>query len=191
MNLINFILNQKIHLCNYFSDRCCFVRSSKLPFAKLLIASLILMCSGCPKHIDQANVDNMMKYFADGTIKLGGVPTFGYGHYREKMKAFYATSDWESLAKAVIEGNNNYDVDWYYLGRSAEGLGLYKAAKIYYTNALLSTVDKCRLVDVIPFTECEGLKFLFQDVSRCQTPYNDCEGFVFPQDITVRLNALR
>lgn len=166
MILINFIVNIKIRLLSYLYGVYCFVRPSKMSFAKVLFASLVLVCSGCgPKHIDQTNVDSLLKNFADGTIELGSL-TIGYERYRTKMRTFYAAEDWESLAKAVIEGDWHTDINWYYLGRSAEGLGLYVAAKSYYAKAL-STKYKCYLYSY------------------------GCDGLSFPQDITARIEALR
>ena len=165
MILINIIVNIKIRLFSCLYVMYCIVRLSKVSFAKVFFASLVLVCSGCPKHIDQTNVDNMLKNFAGGTIELG-FPTFGYERYRTKMRAFYAAADWESLAKAVIEGDSHEDIDYYYLGRSAEGLGLYVAAKSYYDKAI-STIFKC-------------YKF-----------HHGCDGFSFPQDITAQIESLR
>jgi hypothetical protein len=162
MILINFIVNIKIRLFSYLYGMYCFVRPAKMSFAKVLFASLVLVCSGCsPKYINQTNVDNMMEKFMDGTIELGWV-THGYERYRMKMRASYAAQDWESLAKAVIEGNQHMDIDYYYLGRSAEGLGFYMAAKRYYTKAFY-TIYKC-------------YKFPF-----------GCDGFSFPRDIIARI----
>jgi hypothetical protein len=165
--LINFVINQKIRLFRYLYGIYCFVRLSKWSFARVLFASLFLVCSGCPKHIDQTNVDSMLKNFADGTIELGwNVGTPQYMLSREKMRHFYAVADWAALAKAVIEGNLFGSVEYYYLGRSAEGLGLYKAARIYYAKGLMYS-DECKYLQ------------------------GGCDGFSFPRDINVRIEALR
>ncbi|MGH8559791.1 MAG: hypothetical protein ACRESZ_20530 [Methylococcales bacterium] len=112
----------------------------------------------------------MLQQFADGRIELGPITLF-HEMYRERMWTYYNRQEWESLAKAVIQGNTNIDLDWYYLARSAEGLGLDKAAKIYYINAL-STIHKCH----------RSSGYSYND---------DCHGFNFPEAINARLEALR
>lgn len=165
--LINFVVNQKIRLFRYLYGIYCFVCLSKRSFSRLLIASLVLVCSGCPKHIDQTNVESMLRNFENGTIELGS-GSFVYEYYQPKMKVFYLAKDWDSLAKTVIEGNFHTDKDYFYLGRSAEGLGFYVAAKRYYAKAI--SAFKCNKL------------FLSDD---------PCDGFSFPRDIDVRMDALQ
>jgi hypothetical protein len=107
----------------------------------------------------------MLKNFKNGTIELG-LPSFVYEYYRPKMREFYAAKDWDSLAKAVIEGGSNQDIDWFYLGRSAEELKLYAAAKSYYAKGV-------------------SAKF------KCNEMPAGCDGFSFPRDINVRIDTLR
>lgn len=68
---------------------------------------------------------------------------------------------WHDLAIDVINEGFKSDQNYYYLGRSAEGLGYYDAALTYYK--LAKTVYKCN-----------GL-------------VNNCKGLVFPKDIDDRL----
>lgn len=164
--LINFIVNQKRPLFRYLHRIYCFVHLSKRSFARMLFASLFLVCSGCPTvvHIDQTNAASIAKSFAAGTIELN-LTLIDHDNYRAKTRELYAAKDWEYLAKAVIEGGSNQDIDWFYLGRSAEELKLYMAAKSYYTKGI-SAKFKC---DKIP---------------------TGCDGFSFPRDINARMKVL-
>lgn len=165
--LINFIVNQKRPLFRYLHRIYCFVHLSKRSFARMLFASLFLVCSGCANqvlHIDQTNVDGILKSFEAGTMELN-LTSIDHDNYRAKTRELYAKKDWESLAKAVIEGGANQDIDWFYLGRSAEGLKLYIAAKSYYTKGI-SAEFKC---DKMP---------------------TGCDGFSFPRDINARMELI-
>ena len=165
--LINFIVNQKRPLFRYLHRIYCFVHLSKRSFARMLFASLFLVCSGCANqvlHIDQTNVDGILKSFEAGTMELN-LTSIDHDNYRAKTRELYAKKDWESLAKAVIEGGSNQDIDWFYLGRSAEGLKLYIAAKSYYTKGI-SAEFKC---DKMP---------------------TGCDGFSFPRDINARMELI-
>jgi hypothetical protein len=120
-------------------------------------------------HINQTNVDSLLKSFVDGTIELGQ-PSVGYKDYRHKFWEFNTAKDWDSLAKVVIEGGANQDIDWFYLGRSAEGLKLYKAANSYYAKGLSAT------------SKCEK--------TPTSTSNDGCDGFGFPQVIEVQIKNL-
>jgi hypothetical protein len=122
-----------------------------------------------PTHINQTNVDSILKNFVDGTIELGQ-PSVGYKDYRHKFWEFNAAKKWDSLAKAVIEGGSNQDIDWFYLGLSAEGLKLYKAAKSYYAKGLSAT-SKC-------------------ETTPTSSSNDGCDGFIFPQAINARIEKL-
>jgi hypothetical protein len=119
-----------------------------------------------PTHINQTNVDSLLKNFMDGSIELGQ-PSVGYKDYRPKFWEFNAAKDWGSLAKAIIEGGSNQDIDWFYLGLSAEGLKLYKAANSYYAKAISAT------------TKCE--------TTPTSSSNDGCDGFIFPQAINSRI----
>ena len=117
-------------------------------------------------HINQTNVNSLLKNFMEGTIELGQ-PTVGYKDYRHKFWEFNAAKQWESLAKAVIEGGSNQDIDWFYLGLSAEGLKLDKAANSYYAKAISAT-SKC-------------------ETTPTSSSNDGCDGFIFPQAINARI----
>jgi hypothetical protein len=57
------------------------------------------------------------------------------------MKEFYDSERWKDLALAVTEIGDRNDQAYYYLGRSAEGLGYFDAARVYYK--LSKTALKC------------------------------------------------
>lgn len=69
-----------------------------------------------------------------GTINLdcGASCAWGWVNERERMRAFDAAGDWESLALRVAQVGYQKDLAYYYLGRAAEGLGYREAALAYY-----------------------------------------------------------
>lgn len=69
-----------------------------------------------------------------GTINLdcGAACAWGWVTERERMRAFDAAGDWESLALRVAQVGYQKDLAYYYLGRAAEGLGYREAALAYY-----------------------------------------------------------
>ena len=87
--------------------------------------------------------------------------TNGYHHGRRKI--YYDSGLWFDLAVDVVKVGFESDQNYYYLGRSAEGLGYFDAALAYYKLAKTETVFKC------------------------DNLVNNCDGLVFPKDIDERL----
>jgi len=85
----------------------------------------------------------------------------------EKWKNLYDDAGWEELALSVMKVNSGSDLAWFYLGRSAEGLGHKQAAAIYYQNSIEASKKKL--------------------ISACLS----CSGFKFPADSRSRLEALK
>ncbi len=56
----------------------------------------------------------------------------GYGRNNTAI----ARQDWKGLAENIVAVNFANDIDFYYLGRTAEALGAYSAAATYYSKAL-------------------------------------------------------
>jgi hypothetical protein len=135
------------------------------------LLAIVLACAGCapPLTIDEGNSRNAATGFANGDIVLADsmatIPS--YQKHKLEMHNLYLKGDWQSLSRLVIEVNYDNELDWFYLGRSAEGLGLNDAARHYYGRAL-STVHKC--VGVFIGDECDGLSF--------------------PRDVMIRVNAM-
>ncbi len=73
---------------------------------------------------------------------------------------------WKDLAVAVLTIGHYGDQEYYYLGRSAEGLGFYSAAAINY--GLSIEITRSGLLN------CAGL-------------FNTCDGLVLPRDAESRL----
>ncbi len=91
-----------------------------------------------------------------------------YVEHRKQLRALFAAQNWKGLAQILIANSYGNDLSWYYLGRSAEGLGYPEAAAAYYRNARSAK------------TRCKG-HFIG----------NDCDGHTFPADIDARLGALQ
>ena len=136
--------------------------------ARSLALSLLLLCGGCAakiEHIDQNNVDALVDQFVDGKAQLDcDLPCAGrFGFLRSAMLNMYQAGNWSDLAKTVISTGYNEDLSWFYLARSAEGLGLGDTAIDYYIKALDT-----------PF--------------HCND--NTCDGFIFPDDIYTQASGL-
>lgn len=131
--------------------------------------ALALLCVACASevHVGTDNKDQIATDFANGKINLTGeTPTLAQYNESQQMHGLYLAKDWKSLSRLVLEGNYDGDLNWFYLGRSAEGLGLNDAAANYYSRALSSP-------------------------HRCAGPLGDyCNGFVFPRDILQHLSRL-
>lgn len=54
----------------------------------------------------------------------------------DTMRSLYANQQWMDLASNVLRINFKMDINYFYLGRSAEALGAYGAAGAYYNEAL-------------------------------------------------------
>jgi hypothetical protein len=130
-----------------------------------------LLCSGCapPIHIDDTNRQQTSEDFVHARIELADslATTGSFTSNRPKMHSLYLQGDWQGLSRLVIEVNFDNDLDWFYLGRAAEGMQLNDTALYYYARAL-STINAC-------------YSSVFGDA---------CDGLRFPQDITARVNAL-
>lgn len=87
-----------------------------------------------------------------------------FGYNRNKMRELHNNSLWNDLALIVANIGYASDLSYYYLGRSAEGMGYYAASKTYYSLAKAS--DKCSGV------------------------INVCDGFKFPREIDQRLRTI-
>ena len=83
------------------------------------------------------------------------------GYHRRQKKMMHDNALWHDLALKVVNVGFEMDREYYYLGRSAEGLGYFDAALTYYK--LAKTVFKCGGV------------------------IDNCDGLVFPRDIDQRL----
>ena len=110
---------------------------------------------------------NFDQKFRNGQMRLTcGIACSGaYGSGRRERKNLHDNELWNDLAISVAKSGWLIDQAYYYLGRSAEGLGYFEAAKTYYKLALSANL------------KCGGF-------------INTCDGLVFPNDINSRLNNL-
>jgi hypothetical protein len=133
-----------------------------------LAMGLVLACGGCATkvaNIDNNNVGTLVDQFVDGKAQLDcALACAGsFGANRQAMLAMYKAGDWSRLAKTVMTVGFDQDLSWFYLGRSAEGLGLGDTAVEYYTRALESQYH------------CDA---------------NTCDGFLFPDDVLTQASGL-
>ena len=54
---------------------------------------------------------------------------------KDELRSLHRQADWEGLARAVLSIGYAQDISWFYLGASAEGLGLSGPARVYYQQA--------------------------------------------------------
>jgi hypothetical protein len=59
-----------------------------------------------------------------------------WGWIRDELQMYYHTNRWENLANKVLRNGHNVDLNYYYLGVAAEGLGYKKAAITYFKSAI-------------------------------------------------------
>jgi hypothetical protein len=161
---------------SWLSDFCIYQKCGVSGLGRLLVFLLtlnfLLGCGALSRPIDEKNVDQTVAAFSTGQITLGGYRRFQSGivDAKNSMRVYYAKKDWENLAKVVIKSDFGIDLYWYYLGRSAEGLGFAHAAQTYYRKALSSDL-KCKDLLIAPHP----------------TGTNECDGVKIPQQVNERL----
>jgi hypothetical protein len=118
-------------------------------------------------HGKQVADADVMVTFSRGEIRLTcGFSCAGIaGSNKRAMKNLHYDQSWVDLARLVMKVGFSEDLSYYYLGRSAEGEGYIKAAKIYYQLAL-------------------------KNGYKCDSFINNCTGFAFPKDIQERLERI-
>ena len=136
---------------------------------KIILLVLILLNTGCSslKKLTPEMETSYFETFARGEIRLDcNLCCAGlWGRNRSAEKSLYDSAKWKELALLVTKVGHNSDQAYFYLGRSAEGLGKPDIALIYYK---LSAESK---------TPCNGI-------------INNCDGLSFPQDIRVRVSSI-
>lgn len=95
-----------------------------------------------PTEIRQLSGEEQSKFEA-GEIVFDCFWRCAMSFNRPQLDSLYKEKKWGDLASKVIEIKFETDLSYYYLGYSAEMLGHYKAAVVYYQRAL-STKEKCR-----------------------------------------------
>ncbi len=80
----------------------------------------------------------------------GGCNIFYSDSQRDILMGAYRRSDWNELARRTIAMGCNSDLPWYFLGLSAERMGKFDAARIYYAKAL----ERARKLSLNLFSTC-------------------------------------
>lgn len=126
---------------------------------------------GCHGPSVSTDPERYLDQFLNGQIKLGRNNPIALPSPwdQRRMRNQWQQRQWSALARDVIENGYIMDINYFYLGEAASGLGRYDAARIYYINALnLSSGDR--------------------RVAACATFSADmCGGFILPQIIYQRL----
>jgi hypothetical protein len=124
---------------------------------------LVIVACGGPSPIATADRASLLDQFRAGGVELTcQLPCAGtWVNNLPLLRTLDETGQWKQLAVEVTRINYQKDVDYYYLGRAAEGLGLAAAARGYYARSYaLATgpVDgpRCRPID----GSCNGVDLL-------------------------------
>ena len=125
-----------------------------------LAAGVALALSACATPV--AVTSNVITEFNAGRAQ----PTcqvsclWGWLNALPTLDAQYRTQDWNGMRSTVLALNYKDDLSYFYMARSAEGLGFFPAAKVYYERSLelsaspLST-DRCASMAITD--PCNGL----------------------------------
>lgn len=153
------------------------IRAGK--FLRLVIVGGIggLLPMACAPAIQQAPVKSAAftaEQFNRGEVVLDCQVTCA-GNWtanRPEMLRRYIARNWSGLADLVIRTGYQQDLAYFYLGRSAEGLGQNDAALDYYrvAGALTTGTDP-------------NLK--------CHAGTDLCDGFTFPRDLYAHIQIVR
>lgn len=127
-----------------------------------LILALISGCSSLqPQNADTAEAFLL----GDTRLECDSFTCAGTdGSNRAKMRALHDAAQWKNLALLAMSVGYNRDLNYYYLGRAAEGLNKLSAAEVYYG--------------------------LAENAKPCAGIVNNCDGFKFPQIIQYRLSRI-
>jgi uncharacterized caspase-like protein/galactitol-specific phosphotransferase system IIB component len=126
----------------------------------LIIIIACVLVPGCASKHSKVKKTTLLDEFAKGNAILDcNVPCSGrYGYERNKLQNLYYTEDWEELASRILIIGHSTDQAWYYLARSAEGLGHLSAAAKYYQRGLDISTGKAKGVVCGGFIDtCDGL----------------------------------
>ena len=129
---------------------------------------VLLVVSGCATEnaeLSPFESEQLFNSFKQGVVRQTcGTPcSITWGTKRKKLRELHDRGEWTELATEVLRVGFEKDLPYYYLGRSAEGLKKYEAARIYYNIAK---------------------RDYLQDWSI------NLDGFVFPRDIDRRLKLV-
>ena len=141
------------------------------------IISLLALAACASTVVDATDAATTARYeaFKSGNIMLpmGTIEAADWTLNRQAAYNLLAASRWRELADLVQRKGINNDLNWYYLGRAAEGLGEAALARVFYQRSIERTrSDKYS--------------------QRCQGKViSMCDGFDFPDVAQTRLGALK
>lgn len=133
----------------------------------LVVYSIIIGCASKGSYTPSgAYIKDIDKSLQSGDIRLicDTSCSGAWGAKRKQLKGLYENELWKDLALTVGKLGFRSDQTYYYLGRSAEGLGYIDAARTYYKLSKASY-------------KCHGF-------------INNCDGLIFPKAVDMRLNSL-
>ena len=112
-------------------------------------------------------ITDVQTAFKNGDIRLNcGVGcSFKAGTEQAKQKEFFNNGLWYDLVNLISSTGYSEDLNYYYLGRAAEALHNYEAAKTYYSLAKTS--------------------------HKCDGAVNNCVGFDIPKELLERESIIR
>jgi outer membrane protein OmpA-like peptidoglycan-associated protein len=149
------------------------MKKFKRKVSLLRITCIVIMSSnflfGCASRMAQRpngeEVFDVISSLKKGELRLNcGVSCSGTsGFYSKKTNDFFNNQLWNDLAIEIARIGYSEDLAYYYLGRSAEGLGYPDEAKVYYKLSM-SAIHHC--------------------------PKNLINGFSFPYDANAALQRL-
>jgi tetratricopeptide (TPR) repeat protein len=136
-------------------------------FVLFLISGIFGCASGGIQSPMGEPLPDVLAALKSGQVRLScdAACAVSWGVTRHQVKVLHDNELWNHLAIEVSRVGYKVDLAYYYLGRSAEGLGYYNSASIYYNLALANIY------------ECDGI-------------INTCDGFVFPRDLRKRLDHI-
>jgi len=145
-------------------------------FVTLILA--VLAIAGCASTaVNKTDEAAMARFdaFRGGNISLpmGTIEAAEWALWRDAAYNHLAAGEWRELADLVQRKGINNDLNWYYLGRSAEGLGELELARQYYQRSIEhSNSDKAS-------HRCQGVVISL------------CDGFEFPDVTLARIAQLQ
>jgi hypothetical protein len=103
-------------------------------------------------------LDDDFKKFSNGLIELDcdlGC-SWGDGANRKQVIDLYDKRMWKELAVVIVKIKRIRDLNYFYLGRSAEELGYKEAAKVYYKKAIELSSSSTRCDRTFKY-QCNGI----------------------------------
>jgi len=138
----------------------------KTYLAVFFLVILTACTASCPKIIGGGTDRNQA--FREGNIILDCHISCAsqFGSNLREITILFHRGNWYALSSKVMDIGFANNLAYFYLARSAEGLGYFNAALIYYNNALHTSKCKGTIADV-------------------------CQGFDFPSDISTRIAGIQ